>query len=128
MKLTNLLSNDAVTREMGRRIAAARLERQMTQAQVAEAAGMSKRTIERLEGGQPTQVANLVRCLRALDKLEGLERLLPQTPISPIGQLKGRKKRRQRARPPKADQSGRATAGPPENATPTSGWTWGDKR
>jgi transcriptional regulator with XRE-family HTH domain len=123
MKFTNLLSNDAVTQEMGRRIATARLERQMTQAQVAEAAGVSKRTIERLEDGQPTQLANLIRCLRVLDKLEALERLLPQTPISPIEQLKGRRTQRQRARPPRAGSK----PGSPESATPMSGWIWGDK-
>jgi transcriptional regulator with XRE-family HTH domain len=128
MKFTNLLSNDAVTQEMGRRIATARLERQMTQAQVAEAAGVSKRTIERLEDGQPTQVANLIRCLRVLDKLEGLERLLPEASINPMEHLKGRTTQRQRARPPKADDAARSTTGPSANAPTRSAWVWGDKR
>jgi transcriptional regulator with XRE-family HTH domain len=121
MKFTNLLSNDAVTEEIGRRIAAARLERQMTQAQLAEAAGISKRTVERLEDGESTQLANLIRCLRALDKLEGLERLLPETPINPIEQLKGRRTPRQRARSSKG-------GGTSETAPPVAPWTWGDRK
>lgn len=115
MKITNLTTDDAALAEFGRRIAEARLVRQMTQAQFAEAAGVSKRTIERLEDGASTQSANLVRCLRALDKLEGLDRLLPETPPNPIALLERHGKTRQRARPADA----------PEIATP---WTWGDEQ
>lgn len=95
----------------------------MTQAQLAKAAGVSKRTVERLEDGTPTQLGNLIRCLRALDKLEGLERLLPETPINPIELLKGHRIPRSRARPPTGD--GHA-AEHPSKVTP--GWVWGDKK
>lgn len=89
----------------------------MTQAQFAQAAGVSKRTVERLEGGASTQSANLVRCLRALDKLDGLDRLLPQSPPNPIDLLERHGKTRQRARP---DPDEGAGAGRP--------WTWGDEQ
>jgi len=115
MKITNLTTDDAALVEFGRRIAEARLARQMTQARFAQAAGVSKRTIERLEDGASTQSGNLVRCLRALDKLEGLDRLLPETPANPIALLERHGKTRQRARP----------ADTPEPATP---WTWGDEQ
>lgn len=128
MKFNNLLSDGAVTEEMGRRISATRLERQMTQAQLAEAAGISKRTVERLEDGEPTQLANLIRCLRALDKLEALERLLPETPINPIEQLKGHRTRRQRARPSKGGGASHSMAGPAEGAPLGPPWVWGDKK
>lgn len=113
MKITNLTTDDAALGEFGRRVAEARLARQMTQAQFAEAAGVSKRTVERLEDGASTQFGNLVRCLRALDTLDGLDRLLPETPPNPIALLERHGKTRQRARPAEA----------PEAATP---WTWGD--
>lgn len=124
MKFTNLLTDDAVLQEMGHRIAAARLERRITQAQLAEAAGVSKRTVERLEDGESTQLANLIRCLRALGILGNLERLLPETPINPIEQLKGHRTRRLRARPSKDG----GTGAPPESAPPGAPWVWGDRK
>lgn len=117
MKISSLITDDAALAELGRRIAEARLARQMTQAQFAQAAGVSKRTVERLEGGASTQSANLVRCLRALDKLDGLDRLLPQSPPNPIDLLERHGKTRQRARP---DPDEGAGAGRP--------WTWGDEQ
>lgn len=116
MKITNLTTDDATLAEIGRRMAEARLAQAMTQAQVALAAGVSKRTVERLEDGGSVQVANLVRCLRALGKLEGLERLLPETPPNPIDLLERHGKTRQRARRDTDDGVG---AGAP--------WTWGDE-
>lgn len=113
MKITSLTTDEAALQEFGRRLAQTRLARQMTQAQFAEAAGVSKRTIERLEDGASIQFGNLIRCLRALDKLDGLDRLVPETQPNPIALLERHGKARQRARP---DESA-------ESATP---WTWGD--
>ena len=114
MKISDLTTDEAALGEFGRRVAEARIARQMTQAQLAAAAGVSKRTIERLEDGASTQFGNLVRCLRALGKLEGLDRLLPETAPNPIALLERHGKTRQRARP----------ATTPDPATP---WTWGDE-
>jgi transcriptional regulator with XRE-family HTH domain len=119
MKFENLLSDEAVLAEMGQRLVAARLERRMTQAQLAQAAGVSKRTIERLEDGASAQVANLVRCLRALDRLEGLERLLPEQPVNPLDLLKQARAPRSRVRHSRAE--GVAEAG-------GSAWVWGDEK
>jgi transcriptional regulator with XRE-family HTH domain len=119
MKFENLLSDDAVLAEMGQRLVAARLERRMTQAQLAQAAGVSKRTIERMEDGASAQVANLVRCLRALDRLEGLERLLPEPPVNPLDLLRQAKAPRSRVRHSRAD--GVAETG-------GAAWVWGDEK
>lgn len=116
MKITNLTTDDAALAEFGRRAAETRLAQGLTQAQFAQAAGVSKRTVERLEDGGSIQLANLVRCLRALDRLENLERLLPETPPNPIDLLERQGKTRQRARP---DADGGVGAGAP--------WTWGDE-
>jgi transcriptional regulator with XRE-family HTH domain len=119
MKFENLLSDEAVLAEMGQRLVAARLERRLTQAQLAEAAGVSKRTVERLEDGASAQLTNLVRCLRALGRLEGLERLLPETPVNPLDLLSQAKARRSRVR------HGRA---PGVADTGGSAWVWGDEK
>lgn len=116
MKITSLTTDDAALEEFGRRMAEARLAQAMTQAQFALAAGVSKRTVERLEDGGSVQVANLIRCLRGLGKLEGLERLLPETPPNPIDLLERQGKSRQRARRDTDDSGGTGTP-----------WTWGDE-
>ncbi|WP_340645936.1 helix-turn-helix domain-containing protein [Phenylobacterium sp.] len=127
MRFNNLLSDDAVTEEIGCRVAAVRLQRQMTQAQLAAAAGVSKRTVERLEGGAPTQLGNLIRCLRALDKLEDLERFLPETPTSPIALLKAGRAQRSRVRASKGGATSGAIASPTVEAPVRPGWVWGDQ-
>ncbi len=52
MKITGLLTDEAVLAELGARIAGRRVELQLTQAAVAEQAGIAKRTLERMEAGQ----------------------------------------------------------------------------
>jgi transcriptional regulator with XRE-family HTH domain len=49
MPIQRLMSDEALLQELGRRIARLRLERNLSQAQLAEQAGISKRTLERLE-------------------------------------------------------------------------------
>ena len=119
MDITSLLSDEAVIGEMGRRLAAARVARRLTHAQLAKAAGVSKRTVERLEDGASTQMTNLIRCLRALDLLPGLERLLPQTPVNPLTLLKTG------AAPSRVRH---AQAGPGLGESETTPWTWGDEK
>lgn len=116
MRFTPLLTDDALLVELGSGLERARLERNLTQAQVAEQAGVSKSTVERLERGASSQVTNLIRVLRALDLLGGLNQLLPETPVSPIEQLKLRGKTRQRASTPRTERAGK-----------TAPWRWGDR-
>lgn len=115
MKYTNLLSDAAVMAELGHRITETRLARQMTQAKLAEEAGVSKRTVERLEGGESTQLSNLIRCLRVLKKLEGFEHLLPEMRPNPAELLGRHGKSRLRARTSRNNSS----------AEP---WTWDDEK
>jgi transcriptional regulator with XRE-family HTH domain len=107
-----LLTDEAVLDEIGRRMTEARLARRMTQAQLARSAGVSKRTVERLEDGASTQLTNLVRCLRALGKLEQLDRLLPETPANPVDLLQ---------------RHGAARARGPRKSGEAGAWTWGDE-
>ena len=84
MKITSLLTDDAVLAELGARIAARRVELQLTQAAVAEQAGIAKRTLERMEAGQTSQLGTLVRVLRVLDAASGLDSLIPETGPRPM--------------------------------------------
>ena len=49
----------------------------MTQAAVAEQAGLGKHRLARIEAGQTSQLVSLIRVLRVLDALPGLAALLP---------------------------------------------------
>ena len=110
------LSDGVVLEEIGRRLEAIRLGRNQTQAQLARQAGVSKRTIERLESGAvAVQLSGFVRVCRALELLDGLDAFLPEPLISPIALLKLRGRSRRRA-------SGRPTPAPS-----TKTWTWGDE-
>ena len=75
MDITNLLSDEAILIEIGQRVARRRLNMQLTQAEVAEQAGVAKRTLERLEAGHSAQMSSLIRVLRVLGALEELDRL-----------------------------------------------------
>ena len=108
------MTDPAVLAEIGQRLAQHRLERNLTQAELAKEAGVSKRTLIRLEGGESTQLTNLIRILRALDLLANLDAFIPPPVPSPIEQLRSEGKRRKRASR-KAE-----TPGPDEE------WTWGD--
>jgi transcriptional regulator with XRE-family HTH domain len=97
MKISNLLIDDAILDELGARIASRRLELRLTQAELAEQAGIAKRTLERIEAGNSAQLSSLVRVLRVLEALPGLEGLIPAAGPRPMDQLKRKGKVRQRA-------------------------------
>lgn len=102
MKIDNLTSDNAVLQEIGERVSRHRLNKNLTQAQLADMAGVSLSTVNRMEAGHSSQIANLVRVLRALDLLSNIDALIPEPGVSPIQRLEMAGKQRQRARPKKA--------------------------
>lgn len=115
MRFSEDSSDDTTLRELGSRIARYRLNRNQTQDALAREAGVSKRTLHRLEHGHSTQASNLIRVLRALGLLENLEALIPEPAVSPIQQMKmhGKKRRRASSRTGKPERQAR--------------WSWGDE-
>lgn len=115
MKITSQLTDEGVLQELGERLSNARIEQNLTQATLAEQAGVAKRTVERLESGTVTvQFSGLLRVCRALGLLERFETLIPEAAASPMAQLKLQGRKRQRA-------AGRKAA--PAEARK---WTWGE--
>ncbi len=105
----------SVLTDLGARIARLRLDKNLTQAELAERAGVAKSTVERLESGAAaTQLSGFIRVCRALDILERFDLLIPESLPSPIAQLKLRGKQRRRASSVKT----------PER--PSKKWVWGD--
>jgi len=97
MKISKLLADDAILAEIGERVARRRLDLQLTQADVADQAGVAKRTVERVEGGASAQMSSIIRILRVLDLLPGLDRMIPEAGPRPMNLLKQKGKVRQRA-------------------------------
>jgi putative transcriptional regulator len=120
MKLTPELTDSAVLEELGARLSRARIDANLTQARLAEEAGVSKSTLERLEAGHSTDFRMLVRVLRALKLFEGLEGLIREAPQSPMALLKHKGRERRRAGHPRRQGAGGGGAG---SALP---WKWGE--
>jgi transcriptional regulator with XRE-family HTH domain len=97
MKISNLLADNIILAEIGERVARRRLDLQLTQAAVAEQAGVAKRTLERIEAGASAQMSSIVRIFRVLDLLPGLDRMIPDVGPRPMDLLKRKGKLRQRA-------------------------------
>jgi transcriptional regulator with XRE-family HTH domain len=117
MKIVKNAADDAVLTEIGRRLTQARLASNLTQAQLAEQAGVSKRTVERLESGAvATQLSGFIRVCRILNLLDRFDALVPESMPSPMTELKLRGKQRQRA-------SGR----PSGTGANRKKWQWGDE-
>lgn len=115
MKIIGTLSDEAVLAELARRVRRTRLDRQMTQADLAAAAGLARPTVERFEASGVAQLPTLVRILRALGILDRLDILLPETAVRPIEALETRGGGRKRASRPR------------RTATPSKPWKWGDQ-
>ena len=101
------MSDKAILAELGERLSRRRLNRNMTQEELAVASGVARRLVQRLEGGQGCSLENLMRILRALGMLGQLDAFLPESEISPLQMARTRGRERLRA-------SGRRGGHPPK--------------
>jgi putative transcriptional regulator len=114
MRFEEGISVEAALAELGGRVAAERLARNLTQQEVAREAGVTRNTLVRLEGGGSVGTSALVRVLSALGAIERLEVAFPPTPVSPVEQLRLAGQRRRRARPRRERPQGEGA------------WEWGE--
>lgn len=115
MRIDENNTDQTILKEIGQRLATLRLNQNLTQADLAEQAGVSKRTVERLEAGESVQITSLIRLFRSLGLIPRLEILFPEPVPSPIAQLKLQGKKRRRA----------STKGSPRSTG--KAWQWGDE-
>ena len=103
---------EAVQADLGRRVEVLRLGRNIQQLELAREAGVSRRTITRLENGQSVSLDTLLRVMRALGISGRLAALLPDPTVLPVDRVRLKGKERKRA-------SGRKTKA-------RGAWTWAD--
>lgn len=119
MHLDEITTDAAVLAELGRRLERQRLERNWTQAEMADEAGIGQATVQRAERGRSVQMTSMIKLLRALGLLAGLDVAVPESIDLPIAQLeREQRKTRRRAR-------GRRGGSPTEFAD--GSWRWGDE-
>lgn len=110
-----ILSDSQVEAELGRRLKRRRVEMGLNQSELAERAGLGRRTITAVENGRGCGTGTFIALLRVLGGLPALAQLLPDPGPSPIALTSGRVK--ERKYPYKARGKKKAST-----------WQWGDER
>jgi len=92
---------EKVELDLGHRIEKLRLSKNMNQTTLATDAGVSRRTITRLENGEGISLDTLIRVMKALGVVDRLKDLLPDPSVRPIERirLKGRERKHAREKP-----------------------------
>lgn len=116
MKISSTTPETAALAEIGERVRNHRVSMNATQVELARSAGVSARTVERLETGHSVQLDNLLRILRALKLSDNLDQLVPEAAVRPIQLAGSGPEVRRRSYKRRSTQSHE------------QGWTWGDKR
>ena len=109
----DIAAPEDVEAELGRRLEALRLSKNRNQSQIAEEAGVSRRTITRLENGEGVSLDTFIRVMQALEVADRFHTLLPDPAVSPIDRVRLKGRTRKRARP-----------GSNKDAEP---WQWADE-
>ena len=98
------MTNNAIAQEIGHRIEQLRLEKNITQQQLADEIGLSRVSYRKLAQGA-AKFENIIAALRALGRLDLIEQLVPETTFSPMAQLKLKGKQPKRASRQRNDAS-----------------------
>ena len=87
--------------EIGQRLSGYRLQKNLTQEELATATGLNQKTISHAEAGKDPRLSTIIRILRALGRIEALDAFLPKPGISPLMLAKMAGRERRRARKPR---------------------------
>lgn len=87
-------SDPEVLEELGRRLAAVRAARGLTQSEAAEQAGLGRATVSRAEQGENPNLLTVVRLLRVYGRLDALDAFLPEPEVSPLALIRSARRDR----------------------------------
>ena len=105
-------SSDVIIETLCRRLDEIRLTRNITQAELAERAGVSRSTMARIADGKAISLDSFVRVMQALGLEDHLAALLPDPSVRPVDRVQLDGSERQRAR---------------QTRTNPEAWSWGDE-
>ncbi len=110
------MSNEGILLEMGKRLRNERLRQNITQNDLVELSGISRRTLVGAENGKAANLSTLIAIMRGLGLLDQLDMLLPDLGVSPMQAVRFKGNGRQRASK-KRDLN---------VAEESSSWQWGE--
>src|SRR5690554_6622669 len=110
-----------IIREIGEGLAVNRLQRNITQAELAKQAGIATRTLRRLESGEGATLDTLIRLLQALGMAQSLDLLLPKGNLSPMQSIQNARSESASTRAP------RKRARKARTEKPAGSWSWDEK-
>jgi len=117
MKIQDSLTDESVLKELSGRIKQIRIDRGITQTELAGQANVSLSTVVRLEAGSSVQMDSFIRIMRALRLLEKFNVLIPEQELHPVELLRSRMKKKKRVSSKRQ-----------ENAAADTAWKWGDEK
>ncbi len=82
-----------------KKLEAIRLMKNISQAKLAEKAGVSRRTISRMENGHGISLDTFIRVMMALNLSDHLSALLPSSEIRPVERIKRKSERKNASSP-----------------------------
>lgn len=98
------MTDDMIIKAIGEYIRSIRLEKNLTQEQLADRAGVHRTTIRDLELGKRSTLLTLIKVLRSLDQLQTLKNFKFSKELSPLELAKLEMNERKRASGSKPDQ------------------------
>ncbi|MEZ5324724.1 MAG: helix-turn-helix domain-containing protein [Verrucomicrobiales bacterium] len=115
-----ILTDTQIEAELGKRIRIRRVEMGLNQTELAEAAGIGRRTITSVENGAGCKLGTFIALLRVLEALPELATILPPQEVSPIA-LSTTRVKEERKYPYKP-------RGKHRNTSTRKPWRWGDEQ
>lgn len=91
------MSDNEIIRDIGKRLKALRLRKNITQESLSKKTGLNRVTISKIERGQKTSLFSLIQILRGLDELQRLDSIIPGETVSPLQLARLQSMQRKRA-------------------------------
>tara|TARA_B100000780_G_scaffold271405_1_gene232302 strand:- start:139 stop:489 length:351 start_codon:yes stop_codon:yes gene_type:complete len=98
------MTDDMIIKAIGEYVRSIRLDRNLTQEQLGDRAGVHRTTIRDLELGKRSTLLTLIQVLRSLDQLQTLKNFKVSKELSPLEMAKLEIQERKRASGSKSDQ------------------------